>query len=74
MNANSLVGGIVADVFTADTQAAPMALLAFLILTGQGLGAVIYGNFIFKSCGTHHGLNLGEWAIAAHGMYESNQV
>ncbi|KIM74413.1 hypothetical protein PILCRDRAFT_828255 [Piloderma croceum F 1598] len=40
---NSLVGGVVADVFQADTRGVPMNVFSFLILSGQGLGAVIFG-------------------------------
>ncbi|KZP13901.1 MFS general substrate transporter, partial [Athelia psychrophila] len=41
--ANSMVGGLVADVFTADTRGLPMTMYSFLILAGQGIGAVIFG-------------------------------
>ena len=42
--ADSLVGGVVADVFQADTRGVPMNVFSFLILSGQGLGAVIFGK------------------------------
>ena len=45
MCANSLVGGIVADIFEADTRGVPMSVFAFLILSGQGLGAVVCGKY-----------------------------
>ncbi|KAF7974621.1 hypothetical protein HWV62_11598 [Athelia sp. TMB] len=41
--ANSLVGGVVADVFAADTRGLPMTMFSFLILAGQGVGAVVFG-------------------------------
>ena len=49
LNDASLVGGVVADVFAADTRGVPMSIFAFLILSGQGVGAVIYGKSKFKS-------------------------
>ena len=42
--ADSLVGGVVADVFQADTRGVPMNVFSFLILSGQGLGAMIFGK------------------------------
>jgi hypothetical protein len=46
--ANSLVGGVVADVFEADTRGVPMTVFSFLILSGQGLGAVIFGKHRYE--------------------------
>jgi hypothetical protein len=46
--ANSLVGGVVADVFQADTRGVPMNVFSFLILSGQGLGAVIFGKHRYE--------------------------
>jgi MFS family permease len=46
-SANSLVGGVVADVFQAEIRGAPMNMLSFLILSGQGLGAVIFGKYCY---------------------------
>ncbi|KZP12848.1 MFS general substrate transporter [Athelia psychrophila] len=40
---NSLVGGVVADVFAADTRGLPMTMFSFFVLAGQGVGAVIFG-------------------------------
>lgn len=40
----SLVGGVVADVFEADTRGLPMSLFALCILAGQGAGAAIFGT------------------------------
>lgn len=46
---NSLVGGVVADVFAADTRGLPMTMFSFFILAGQGFGAVIFGT-LFLLC------------------------
>ncbi|KII84153.1 hypothetical protein PLICRDRAFT_46519 [Plicaturopsis crispa FD-325 SS-3] len=42
-SANSLVGGVVADVFPAETRGFPMSIYALLILAGQGVGALVFG-------------------------------
>jgi MFS family permease len=42
--ANSLVGGVVADIFPASTRGFPMTIFAIWIFSGQGLGAVIFGQ------------------------------
>lgn len=49
----SLVGGVVADVFEADTRGVPMSMFAFLILAGQGLGAVVFGESTFELTNLH---------------------
>lgn len=49
VDANSLVGGIIADVFVADTRGTPLTILAFMIVAGQSLGAAIYGRSLLLS-------------------------